>query len=145
MQSNGNGPDTHAPFNWQVLSELHLLAPKHVLGSPAVTNTLGFITGSELTPFDVRQITKLLCTPVQCVMFEAAWRNFAEKQGLLNSEASQQDHALGQGLLNGAASHRKSPDASLSKSLNTSPGKRVRNVSPSENCKHVCANSKILE
>lgn len=100
MQSNGNGPDTHTPFNWQVLSELHLLAPKHVLGSPAVTNTLGFITGSELTPFDVRQITKLLCTPVQCVMFEAAWRNFAEKQGLLNSEASQQDHALGQGLLN---------------------------------------------
>lgn len=94
-QGNGNGPDKHIPFNCQVLSELHHLAAIHGLVSPAVANMLQFITTSELTLFDMRQIVKLLCTPMECMMFEAAWRDLAVEQRLLNSEALQQDSCFG--------------------------------------------------
>lgn len=97
-RGNGNGPDKHIPFNCQVFSKLRQLAAKHGLGSPAVANMLQFITTSELILFDMRQIIKLLCTPMECMMFEAAWRDLAVEQGLLNSEALQEDSCFGAGV-----------------------------------------------
>lgn len=90
--------DRYVPFNHQVLSEICQLAIKHGLGSPAVANMLPFLTASELTPFDIKQTAKLLCTPVQYTMFESTWRYYAEEQGLRNSEAAQWDPCFGVGI-----------------------------------------------
>lgn len=46
----------------------------------------------------MKQIAKLLCNPVQCMMFESSWRSYADDQGLKNSRASQQDPCFGAGI-----------------------------------------------
>lgn len=46
----------------------------------------------ELTPYDLKQIAKLLSTPVQ------TWRSYAEDQELKNSRISQQDPCCGAGF-----------------------------------------------
>ncbi|KAF4804392.1 hypothetical protein TURU_008447 [Turdus rufiventris] len=88
LQGYRTAPDVDGPFKWQVLSELCQLATKHGLGSPAVANMLQFLTADEITPFDIKQIAKLLCTPIQYMMFESTWRRYAEEQGLKNLESS---------------------------------------------------------
>lgn len=95
---NRTPPNKYVPFNWQILSELRQMAAKHGLGSPAVVNMLQFITSSELTPYDMKQIAKLLCTPLQYMVFESAWRSYAEERELQNSRASQQDPCFGAGV-----------------------------------------------
>lgn len=72
LRGNETAQDKHVPFNWQVLSKLQQLAAKHGLGCPAVANMLQFITVSKLTPFDMKQIAKLLFTLVQDMILESA-------------------------------------------------------------------------
>lgn len=98
LQGYRTAPDVDGPFKWQVLSELRQLATKHGLGSPAVANMLQFLTADEITPFDIKQIAKLLCTPIQYMMFESTWRRYAEEQGLKNLEVPQQDPRFGAGF-----------------------------------------------
>lgn len=62
FRGRGQALDQHVPFTWQVLSELRQLATNYGLGSLAVTKMLKFITSEELTPFDLKQIARLLCT-----------------------------------------------------------------------------------
>lgn len=60
---------------------------------------LQFITAAELTPYDIKQIAKLFCTPVQYMMFESAWRSYPEDQVLKNSRIAQQDPCFEGGIL----------------------------------------------
>lgn len=46
----------------------------------------------------MKKIAKLLCTPLQYMLFESAWRSYAEDQELQNSRASQQDPCFGVGV-----------------------------------------------
>lgn len=63
--------DKYIPFQWPVLSELCQLATKHGLGSPAAANMLRFLTTEKITPFDTKQLAKLIYTPVQYMVFES--------------------------------------------------------------------------
>lgn len=74
IRGGGQMPDQHSPFNWQVLSGLHKLSAQHGLRSPAVQKMLSFLAAEEMTPFDVKQIARLICSSTQYMMFEIIWR-----------------------------------------------------------------------
>ncbi|TRZ07688.1 hypothetical protein HGM15179_019420 [Zosterops borbonicus] len=84
IRGNRTTPDKYTPFKWPVVSELHQLVAKHGLGSTAIANMLQFLTMEEVTPFDIKQLDKLMFTRVQYMVFETEWKSSAEKQELKN-------------------------------------------------------------
>lgn len=74
IREGGQMPDQHSHFNWQVLSDLHKLSAQHGLRSPAVQKMLSFLAAEEMTPFDVKQIARLICSLTQYRMFEITWQ-----------------------------------------------------------------------
>lgn len=72
--------DKYTLFQWPVLSELHQLVAKHGLGSTAITNMLRLLTTQEVTPFDIKQLAKLIFTTVQHMVFKTTWKNCMEEQ-----------------------------------------------------------------
>ncbi|XP_077640431.1 uncharacterized protein LOC144246498 [Lonchura striata] len=88
-QEPQNAPYIHVAF--KILSQLRQLATQHGLGSPVVARMLRLLAECEMTPFDIKQIAQLLCTPMEYLVFESTWKQHAEKQGLHNLALPQQD------------------------------------------------------
>ncbi|XP_072785702.1 uncharacterized protein [Taeniopygia guttata] len=95
-QNNGTAPYVDVAF--KILSQLRQLATQHGLGSPVVAGMLRLLAEGEMTPFDIKQIAQLLCTPMQYLMFESTWKQHAEKQELRNLALPQQDPRFGVGV-----------------------------------------------
>lgn len=83
---------------FKILSQLRQLATQHGLGSPIVTRMLRLLAECEMTPFDIKQIACLLCTPKEYMMFESTWQRYVEKQGLRSLAVLQQDPCFGAGV-----------------------------------------------
>ncbi|XP_041260018.1 uncharacterized protein LOC121335705 [Onychostruthus taczanowskii] len=95
-EENWTEPYIHVTF--KILSQLCQLATQHGLGSPVVTRMLRLLAESEMTPFDIKQIAELLCTPIEYMVFESTWKQYAEKQALCNLAVPQQDPCFGAGV-----------------------------------------------
>ncbi|XP_053835419.1 uncharacterized protein LOC128808402 isoform X1 [Vidua macroura] len=95
-QNNGTAPYICVAF--KILSQLRQLATQHGLGSPVVARMLRLLAEGEMTPFDIKQIARLLCNPMQYLMFESTWEQYAEKQGLRNLALPKQDPCFGAGV-----------------------------------------------
>lgn len=78
LRGNGTVPDKYTPFQWPVLSELHKLVAKYGLGSTVVANLLPFLSTEEVTPFDIKQLAKLIYTPIQYI-FSSQFRKAVQK------------------------------------------------------------------
>ncbi|XP_050830686.1 uncharacterized protein LOC108964007 [Serinus canaria] len=96
LQNNWTVSYLQVIFN--VLSQLRQLATQHGLGSPVVTRMLRLLAEYEMTPFDIKQIAGLLCTPMEYMVFESTWQRYVEKQGLRNLAVLQQDPCFGAGV-----------------------------------------------
>lgn len=97
LRGNRTVPGKYTPFQWPVLFELHRLVARYGLGSP-VANLLPFLSTEEVTSFDIKQLAKLICTPIQYMLFESIWKSSAEKQELKNLRVSQEDPHFGAGV-----------------------------------------------
>lgn len=101
LRGSGAVPNKYTPFKWPVLSKLQQLVAKHGLGSPAVVNMLQFLTTEEAAPFDIKQLAKLIYTPVQYMVFGSRQQSSAEHQEPRNLRVSHNNtHVLRQGFLN---------------------------------------------
>ncbi|XP_039562500.1 uncharacterized protein LOC120500974 [Passer montanus] len=96
LEDDWTEPYIHVTF--KILSQLCQLATQHGLGSPVVTRMLRLLAEAEMTPFDIKQIAGLLCTPIEYMVFESTWKQHAEKQGLHNLVVPQQDPCFGAGV-----------------------------------------------
>lgn len=67
------------------------LVTQHGLGSPAVDNMVHFLTREGVTPFDIKQLAKLMFSAVQYLVFESAWKSSVEKQQLKNLDFPNED------------------------------------------------------
>lgn len=93
-----NWTTSYLQVTFKVLSQLRQLATQHGLGSPVVTRMLRLLAECEMTPFDIKQIAGLLCTPMEYMVFESTWQRYVEKQGLRNLAVPQQDPCFGAGV-----------------------------------------------
>ncbi|XP_037994398.1 uncharacterized protein LOC119701599 [Motacilla alba alba] len=93
-----NGTASYIPIVFKILFQLRQLATRHGLGSPVVTRMLRVLAECAMTPFDIKQIAGLLCTPVEYEVFESTWQRYAEEQGLHNLAVAQEDPRSGAGV-----------------------------------------------
>ncbi|KAK4811506.1 hypothetical protein QYF61_011554 [Mycteria americana] len=70
-----------------LVKELRKNVMDYGLGSPYVQSLLNTVFFNyELTPYDIKQISMLICTPTQKVMFDAHWRAACEVAAVTNLE-----------------------------------------------------------
>uniref|UniRef100_A0A8U8B8W6 Uncharacterized protein n=1 Tax=Geospiza parvula TaxID=87175 RepID=A0A8U8B8W6_GEOPR len=98
QEGQNNGTVSYIKVIFKILSQLRQLATQHGLGSPVVTRMLRLLGECEMTPFDIKQIARLLCTPMEYTMFESTWQRYVEKQALRSLAVPQQDPCFGAGV-----------------------------------------------
>ncbi|XP_059329457.1 uncharacterized protein LOC132074056 [Ammospiza nelsoni] len=95
QEGQNNGTVSYIQVAFKILTQLRQLATQHGLGSVVVTRMLRLLAECEMTPFDVKQIAGLLCTPKEYEMFESTWKENVERQGLRSLALPQQDPCFG--------------------------------------------------
>ncbi|XP_054131785.1 uncharacterized protein LOC128936668 [Melozone crissalis] len=95
QEGQNNGTAYYIRVALKILTQLRQLATQHGLGSVAVTRMLRLLAECEMTPFDVKQIAGLLCTPKEYEMFESTWKQNVERQRLRSLAVPQQDPCFG--------------------------------------------------
>ncbi|KAK4810631.1 LOW QUALITY PROTEIN: hypothetical protein QYF61_007368 [Mycteria americana] len=96
--------DAQGRTEWQglpfgLVKELRKNVMDYGLGSPYVQSLLNTVFFNyELTPYDIKQISMLIFTPTQKVMFDAHWRTACEMAAITNSERPDGDPLRGAGI-----------------------------------------------
>lgn len=98
QEEQNNWTASYIKVVFKILSQLRQLATQHGLGSPVVTRMLRLLAECEMTPFDIKQIGRLLCTPKEYAMFQFTWQQNVEDQGLCSLAVPQQDPCFGAGV-----------------------------------------------
>lgn len=98
QEGQNNGTASYIQVAFKIFSQLRQLATQHGLGSPVVTRMLQLLAEFEMTPFDIKQIARLLCTSMEYLMFEFTWQEKVEMRGLCSLAVSQQDPCFGAGV-----------------------------------------------
>lgn len=98
QEGQNNWTASYIKVVFKILSQLRQLATQHGLGSPVVTRMLRLLAECEMTPFDIKQIARLLCSPKEYMMFQFTWQQNVEEQELRSLAVPQQDPCFGAGV-----------------------------------------------
>ncbi|KAK4805580.1 hypothetical protein QYF61_009345 [Mycteria americana] len=96
--------DAQGRAEWQglpfeLVKELRKNVMDYGLGSPYVQSLLNNVVfNHELTPYDIKQISMLIFTPTQKVMFDAHWWTAREMAAITNFERPDGDPLRGAGI-----------------------------------------------
>ncbi|KAK4807091.1 hypothetical protein QYF61_018432 [Mycteria americana] len=96
--------DAQGRAEWQglpfeLVKELRKNVMDYGLGSPYVQSLLNTVFFNyELPPYDIKQISMLICSPTQKVMFDAHWRTACEMAAVTNLERPDGDPLRGAGI-----------------------------------------------
>nr|XP_013804869.1 PREDICTED: endogenous retrovirus group K member 5 Gag polyprotein-like [Apteryx mantelli mantelli]XP_013807647.1 PREDICTED: endogenous retrovirus group K member 5 Gag polyprotein-like [Apteryx mantelli mantelli] len=93
------GPNAWKPMHWDLVKEVRKTVMQRGLQSPYSQSLISIIMkGHLLTPFDIKQLTELIFTPTQRVLFLTYWKELCEVAALQNLDGNNGDPLQGAGI-----------------------------------------------
>ncbi|XP_068260268.1 endogenous retrovirus group K member 24 Gag polyprotein-like [Nyctibius grandis] len=91
-------PHPHVPFSWKVVQDLQRNVARYGVNSPPCMQMLRLLTMETLTPWDFKQLGRIIFQPVQFSVFMSNWRSACETQAVINFQLNQNDPRHGNGM-----------------------------------------------